>query len=99
MVGAMRRVKRERVARGEQGSEAEQTLDVIPVEVGEEDVYGARDAGLCGEFAAELVDAGAAVEEDGVAVGNFDLDAGGVAAVAEVRCHGCWVGAAGSPDA
>jgi len=99
MVRAMRGVKREGVARGEQGREAEQALDVIPMEVGEEDVYGARDAGLCGEFAAELVDAGAAVEEDGVAVGNFDLDAGGVAAVAEVRCHGCWVGAAGSPDA
>ena len=77
------------------GSEKRETLDVVPVGVGDEKVQPSR--GGLGDLEAEFADAGAGVEDETV-VAMHDRQAGGIAAVAEKAGARRGRGAARSPE-
>ena len=81
--------------RAEGGGEEDQALDVVEVQVGEQDVQAGR---LVAEGEPEAADPGARVERQQRAVGERDLHAGGVAAVADRLRAGGGHRAAGSPE-
>ena len=94
-----RRIERPRVARHEQRGEERDPLDMIPVGVADEDrtLFAARI--LFEDMLAQIVRAGAAIDDQPGPAGRVDLHARGIAAIAH-RCR-AWLGnrASRSPEA
>ena len=78
----------------EVGTEEREALDVVPVRVADQEVRVDR----AGELVAELADARSAVDDDQLTVVGADLDAGGVAAVAQRVTAGGRAGASRPPE-
>src|SRR5437899_1017164 len=70
-------------ARHPEWPEEAEALHMVEMEVGETDVEQARIA--LGQPLAELANSGAGIEDQSGAVGELDLDTGGVAAVTDGR--------------
>src|SRR4029453_5245520 len=85
------------VARHEERGEERKALDVVPVRVRDQQVPA--DPAARDEMLAELMCPAAAIENDQRVVGTTDLDAGGVASVANGGRPGLGKGAARAPEA